>query len=107
MACPFCDSPASSKGGAADRSEKRQRRRRSSAGRLRREKSGEGAEATSVSYMACGSDHPSYSLVRSQTGQDAVTPNRDGQVRNRVSHLTVVVRSRRRPDRPTTADSDS
>ena len=61
VACPFFDSPASSKGGAADRSEKRQRRRRSSAGRLRREKSGEGAEATSVSYMACGSDHPSYS----------------------------------------------
>ena len=63
VACPFFDSPASSKGGAADRSEKRQRRRRSSAGRLRRKKSGEGAEATSVSYMACGSDHPSHFTI--------------------------------------------
>eukprot|EP01043_Picozoa_sp_COSAG02_P006995 COSAG02_NODE_205_length_29157_cov_13.424771_20_plen_118_part_00 len=61
MACPFFDSPASSKGGAADRSEKRQRRRRSPAGRLRREKSGEGAEAISVSRLVCASDHPRYS----------------------------------------------
>ena len=51
VACPFFESPASSEGGAADRSEKLQRRRRSAAGCCRQEGFGKGVEVWLVSNL--------------------------------------------------------
>ena len=63
FACPFFESPASSEGGAADRSEKLQRRRRSAAGCCRQEGFGKGIEVWLVSNRLQTNRDAGFSLA--------------------------------------------